>query len=242
MTGILLGFVPWWAWLAGALGIVAVTMLGLWPVALAFLRGVPLKAWLVLAAFAAVVGLHFVLEARALAGNDAKWEAKLVDRLAAQKRAFERQIQDARDAAQKKLDALRDDNAKLQRERDAALKAAEARRIEAVANLKKGFAHYVTPLQLSRCSDIPRGFLLFGADAAAYANGGNPPVAPPAPDLALDAPSGVSLDALAGTVAEQAGAFRQCRERVLAWETWARDVDDSFERLKQIFEPKAPAP
>lgn len=201
----------------------------------AFLASIPLKVYLIAGAIAALLAADFWHVHVAVEAEASRGKAQLV----AQAAAFQKQIKDARDAAQARLDALELYNKALAEQRDAAVKLAEQRRVQAIANLKKGFQNYVTPLQLSRCPDVPRGFLLFGADAATYANGGsdNPPAAP-ASAVALDPPSGVSLAALADTVADQAGAYRACRTRVDQWEQWGKDVDVYVSKLQFIFKPK----
>lgn len=168
-------------------------------------------------AIAAAVAFHFYDRG---AYADRQVEAAKVAWAASQKRAQERgdaianaklaelqrQVDSNREHAQAKLEA---------QEKDAAAK---------LAALKGAFPRYVTPTQLARCPDVPRGLLRYGADLAAFANGGDPAGTPPAAD-ADDAPSGVSVPAIADALAGQAGAYRSCRDRVAAWEQHATDLN-----------------
>lgn len=109
-----------------------------------------------------------------------------------------------------------------------------------LAALKGAFPSYVTPTQLARCDDVPRGLLRYGADLAAFANGGDP-AGPLASAAADDSPSGVSVPALADALAGQADAYRACRVRVTAWERHATDLNRWCSAVIDILQAKPPS-
>jgi uncharacterized membrane-anchored protein YhcB (DUF1043 family) len=140
---------------------------------------IPLRVWIYLgiavAVIAALTGLHLRLQHKALAKQAQHYEVQLRE----QRDGFQKQMQDAHDIAQTTLDKINADwKAAFARheEEDAALARQRAKQ---VATLMEGFDRYVTPAQLARCPDVPRGYLVRRADAAAYANGAAEAAGPP---------------------------------------------------------------
>lgn len=185
---------------------------------------VPMRAWIYLAcavmAIGAAVTFHLKLEHAALAKQAQHYEVVLRE----QRDGYEKQIQAAHDTAQATLDKINGDWKAAfarQKQEDEALAAQHQKQI---ATLKEGFDRYVTPAQLARCPDVPRGYLVRRADAAAYANGSAETAGPPA-TAELDQPSGFPFAALWPIDIDAAAAYRSCRERVTQWERWGEDVD-----------------
>jgi len=253
MTAILLALLPWYAW-AGiavvlAAAIAAVIYTGMWPVVLAVVRKIPPKAYIAAAVALILLGLHLSLEGRALAKRDADHAAAVTALKAAHaaeleqiRLAFQKQIKDARDAAQAQLDDLGAQLRASDQARETERQAAETKRLADLVAMKKGFQAYVSPIQIARCADVPRGYLVRRANAAAYANGVADTAGPPASPASLDEPSGVSLATVDAVDIDAAGAFRACRERVLDWERYGDQVDRYVTRLKSILEAKGATP
>lgn len=247
----ILGIVPWYVWGGAIALLVLITLLNLWPVvfgvgkvARALWTGLPTDAKIAVAAIAGLtvlVVLHFwVVRERvnvAILEERGRGAARLAAGLENQRQLYQSQIQAARDAGQAKLDALGVEFRKEQLARAADHAAAEKRHQAAIASLKEGFANYVTPLQLSRCSDVPRGYLVRRANAASYANGGAESAGPPASAASFDEPSGVSLAALDATDVEAAGAYRSCRNLVAEWEDWGARVERLYAGVQQAIQP-----
>jgi hypothetical protein len=81
---------------------------------------------------------------------------------------------------------------------------------------------------------VPRSYLLFRADAAAFANraiAAIPAAAGPEP---VETASGVSLPALTDTDAGQASAYRACAERDEGWLKYKADVDAYVVDVKRV--------
>jgi hypothetical protein len=222
---------PWWSWIAVVVGIAAIVLV---PGAAAVfsrlvatvVKLIPWRSpwtWAAFGAIAAVIGFRFWLDMHdqevakiAVAENDAKWTAKEAARIKAQKAVD--------DLAQKGVDtanrvALDAQAAAVKSE--AARAAAEAERDAA---LKQRSSTYVTATQNARCPDVPRGYLMLRADAAAFANGADGKPQDAAAGESLDARSGVSLAPVVGATVSgtylsdtdraQAGAFRELKSRL----------------------------
>jgi hypothetical protein len=192
-----------------------------------FLKSIP---WQVYAILAVVVGLgiaHVSLVREAVARNDAKW----VGRLEEQKRR-----QDAADAkAKHEIAALQSLYTEATARHEASLKAVQSQRLQELTKLKERLAAYVTPLQLARCNDVPRGYLLFRSDAAAFANSRPIAGAAEAPADPVDSPSGVSLESLAEADAAQAAAYRTCADRDAAWRKYHMSVEEWAASVRDIY-------
>ena len=193
------------------------------------LGSISLKTWLVIGVIAALVLLHFDLEHRAVEAQkmtDAKAEAARDKARAAAQAKVDL-------AAQQKLDALATQLVQAQLDVQEAQAARDQAAARLAAALKERSNTYVTPIQNARCPDVPRGYLMLRADAAAFANGASD-ARPSAPTgESLDARSGVSLAPVAGepdvtgpflsdTDIAQATAFRDLKQR-LADERLAAD-------------------
>lgn len=208
----------------------------------AFARGlfsilakVPWKVWAVLGIVLAIWYIdhkrNAASDARGYARATVEWQAKETERLRLQKIAD--------DKAQAELNALQARMVAQQLDHENELQEAETLRLAGLAALKGRFAAYVSPLQLSRCPDVPRGFLRYWADTASFANGGNPPAAP-ASQATLDPPSGVPLPAVSDTLAEQAGAYRACADRQAGWLKYQKDVEDWAGEVQGILKGEKP--
>jgi hypothetical protein len=229
--------IPWYWWIAGVLALVVLTYLGLWPLVIGFLRRVPKEAWIAFGCAAALVVVHLALVGDAVSKATAAERARGAAALERQKAAFEKQIKDSRDLAQAELEALRTSYEKQRAEREAEIAARDKKFRAEMKSLKEKINAYLPTPQLARCTDLPRGFLLFGAHAATYANGGPEiPAAPGASPELADTPSGVPVPTYTETVGDQAGAFRACRQRVLDWEQYGRDVTGYLEKFSAIFQ------
>lgn len=135
------------------------------------------------------------------------------------------------------FNALEKKYAELSAQRDRELVAKDAQRLAELAALKKRIPAYVTPASTRSCPDVPRSYLLFRADAAAFANretGAIPAASAAARGDAPETASGVSLAELAGTDADQAGAYRACAERVEGWLKYKADVDAWLVDVKRV--------
>jgi hypothetical protein len=217
-------------------------------VARAIFARIPWQVYAVLAVVLLLVGIHLTLQHRALERQARDFEIEkseitkeYEDRLSLQKANFQKQIEDARAVAQAKLDEMGVELRALNETREKERREAEKRRLADLAKLKSGFANYVSPLQLSRCIDVPRGYLVRREAAAAFANGRTESAEPPASPSELDQPSGISLAAVDAIDAEAAGAYRACRDRVLEWEQWADDAERAWSQLTKILAPKRAA-
>lgn len=204
----------------------------------ALFKMVPMRAWIYGAIAVMVVGvltgLHLQLENKALAKQAAHHAIELREL----RDSYQKQIQDAHDVAQKTLNKVNDDwKAAFARHQveDAQL---AAQRQKQITTLKEGFDRYVTPAQLHRCPDVPRGYLVRRADAASYANGAAEAAGPPPQAGELDQPSGVPFAALWPIDVDAAGAYRECRARVAEWERWGGDVDRWREQVQSALDAK----
>lgn len=191
----------------------------------ALFKMVPMRWWIYGACAALLIGIvtgwHLESVHKHVAAQKAKDEIAMRE----QRDKYEKQIQDAHDAAQKTLNQVNADwKAAFARHEQEDARAA-AQRQKQLASLKEGFDRYVTPAQLHRCPDVPRGYLVRRADAASYANGAAEAAGPPPPAAELDQPSGVPFAALWPIDVDAAGAYRECRARVDQWERWGADVD-----------------
>lgn len=87
-----------------------------------------------------------------------------------------------------------------------------------LAAAKSKEPNYVSPLALGGNDPIlPRGYILWRVDTAAYANGIDFPDAPAAPAGTLGQPSGVSLSTFSDVDLAQATAFREAVQWGSAW-------------------------
>lgn len=193
----------------------------------AALKLVPMKWWIGLALFVMYTGGLVTVMLKHEHTVLAKEKAAHAIQLREVRDTFQGQIQRAHDQAQKTLDGV---NAEWQASWEQHTKDDTARATKTAAQAQtlkdpKEFDRYVTPAQLHRCPDVPRGYLLRRADAAAYANGATEAAGPPPQASELDQPSGIPFAALWPVDVDAAGAYRSCRERVGEWERWGADVD-----------------
>jgi hypothetical protein len=124
--------------------------------------------------------------------------------------------------------ALEKKYSELSAQHDRELVAKDGQRMAELAALKKRIPTYVTKASTRSCPDVPRSYLLFRADAAAFANRQASAIAPAAAAASGDAAqtaSGISLDDLSGADADQAGSYRACAERDEAWLKYKADVE-----------------
>lgn len=198
------------------------------------LRAIPWQVYAVVAVVTAIFAVHVHLL------NKAVDEQKQVDE--AQCAAEKKAERDARDRANALANAqlaekaralaIARESAELDRQRE------EARHQAELLDLQRRKDAYVGPnvLKDSRCSDVPRGYLLWRTDTAAFANGAQLPAGPQAKDGPLDEPSGVSLSALADTDLAQADAFRKARQWGSEWRDYALELktycEDTLTTLK----------
>ncbi len=191
---------------------------------LALWRMLPPKVWAVLIGTLVLVIYHLVAvhnartdgQKQGAAAEREAWTAKERARLAAQKKADE--------AAQAQLDALAGELIAAQLDVNRAEEEARQAKAAHLAALNQRAPNYVSALQYSRCPDVPRGYLVLRADAAAFANGAQDAGPPVAAGESLDARSGVSLAPVAGlslagpflsdTDIAQAAAFREVKRRL----------------------------
>lgn len=196
----------------------------------AFLGTISWKVWAVLGAFVAVVAYTLWIDNRAY-DRGVRHTAEKYDRL----RLEEREAQIKSDKAASfalEMATKRADEARVRHE--AALQAAEMKRRADVAAIEGKFHAFVTPTQLARCPDVPRGFLRYWAGTAAFANGGENPAPPAAGAHVDDAPSGIPIPALAGTLAGQAGAYKACSERNASWVKYHEQVNEWAKEVNRI--------
>lgn len=184
------------------------------------LSKIPARVWLYLGLAAALALWHFDLQHKAVeaavAANEAKHQKTDLARALAQKKA--------NDAAQAKLDDLAGRLVQAQLDENDAQAARDAADSALAQALNERSRTYVTPTQNARCPDVPRGFLLLWADAAAYANGASDARPSAAPGESADARSGVSLAPVIGqplagpylsdTLDAAAVAFRQLKAKL----------------------------
>lgn len=88
MTSLIFSFAPWYVWVGGLLGLVALTYLGLWPLVIGFLRNVPWPVYAMTALVLVHLALVHLRVTQAIDETNATWTAKL----AAEKAAYEKQV------------------------------------------------------------------------------------------------------------------------------------------------------
>lgn len=193
---------------------------------LLFLRAVPIRTWLNIAAgiaaFVAVLWVVNWLEGVGAAKERARLEPQI-----AELKAENAQIRADVEMERAKYRAeIADWVLKFTKERDdqqAALKAAEDK---AAADLKEAKARmpaYVSALAVSRCT-VPTGAVLFFNERAADTNGQSAKPAEPSRELA-DSPSGIPFDSFLGAVTDTQAALKSCRAQVTGWQAfWAQLV------------------
>jgi hypothetical protein len=203
----------------------------------------------VLAFFDTRLGRYLLLAAVAIAAAVAfgSWQRSIgyreaVDEYHAQETKRERAWLHIAAVRQGALLELRKAYDELNAQRDRELKAKDAERLQQINDLKKRIPTYVSPASTRSCPDVPRGYLLFRADAAARANSAGAPAGPESTAELEDTPSGVSLSTLAETDAGQADAYRACADRDAAWLKYEADVEAWAEKVRQILRSTSPPP
>jgi hypothetical protein len=200
-------------------------MLGL----LTLLKLVPLKAWLWLAAAAAVAVLAWRVDANIRADERGKVNAVWQKRQAEAEKAYQEQIAHLRgEIADWVLKGLADRDAAA-----AALRTEMARHDQTFEQLKQRSAAYVTPEAVRRC-DLTRGVILQFQSGAARANGEADPSPAAEPGAAaVDAPSEVPLDRYTAAVTETQSALGACRVTVVGWQKHWDLVTRWYEGLRE---------
>jgi hypothetical protein len=220
MTSLILstvsGLMPWYGWALLVIAALTLTYLGLWPLVIGFLRGIPLPVYGALAV-AALLWLGWVAVG---AYGDQRFAAGVTQGIAQEHERAAR--------AQERADAIANAVLADQQVKFAALRKQAQEKLEQqekdaraeLERLKGSLPAYVSPLRLSSFPALPRGFLRYGAAAAAFANGegADPRGAAVQPD---DEPSTVSLAAWGDYLADQASAFRSCTAWGSGWRDYA---------------------
>jgi hypothetical protein len=179
----------------------------------------PLGKWILIAAVAIAAAIAFGTHERSVGYRLA------MDQIDEQRRKEETEYLRIMGVRQAAYNALQAKFQALTAQHEVELKAAEQKRLDDLAALKKGIPDYVSAEATRSCPDVPRGYLMFRASAAAFANSTRASPAADAGAHAADAPSGVSLSTLADTDAGQAGAYRACVERQSGWLKYRDDVE-----------------
>lgn len=190
-----------------------------------------LGRYVLMAAVAVAAAVAFAAHERAIGYKEAVDEAAVAEK---KREDAYLALMAKRQAA---FNALERKYAALSAQRDRELVAKDTQRLAELAALKKRIPSYVTPASTRSCPDVPRSYLLFRADAAAFANRQTGAIAPAGAAASGDAPetaSGVSLSDLAGTDADQASAYRACAERDEGWLKYKDDVEAWLVDVKRV--------
>ena len=190
-----------------------------------FLKLIPWQVWAALAAALAIMYFGHIRYKAGYARAEAVYQAHFRD--------LERQRDEANKAVQKALAERNEAAEKLKKAHEEALAEAEAKRLKDLADQKRRLTANVTTESTRSCPDVPRSYILFRVDAAAFANGvGGAETAGTAAGVEPEG-SGVSLPALAETDLAQANAFR---EAVTWGEAWRDYADRTKQTCEQAFE------
>jgi hypothetical protein len=228
------GLLPWWAWIAAPLAIIAITALGLWPVAFGFVRTIVKlipwgrwETWAVIGVVLAAIGFKFWIgyhdaelarvaaadQAKAVAARDKHCQDREDESNARYRAALailEAELATAKAAAEAAAKDLAD-----------ALARAKAERARTGKELEDARSRNVTAQANAMCT-LTRGVVVQFNAGARRANGKSPfgdgdPAAGTGSQL-VDEPAGVSLDTYERAIEGTQDALATCRAQVIGWQ------------------------
>jgi hypothetical protein len=157
-----------------------------------------LGKYLLMAAVAIAAALAFGAHERGIGYREA------MDKVDLQRQAEEKAYLALMVKRQNAFNAIEKKYAELTASREGELQAKDKQRVAELAALMKRGSEHVTPASTRSCPDVPRSYLLFRADAAAFANRATAAIPTAAGAEPVETASGVSLPALTDTDAGQA--------------------------------------